>query len=188
MKEPSHSYDVWRFPAFLLWLAFLLVGLAPEPVFLLLRQWSGVLPQHAWINSHHLLTLVWSGYVGLFCYHRCRDAGLGAYEAQDKGLMLVLVGLLACLPIDFEVLFTAHTNPLIQYRSVVYGVGLSKCAAWWWIAAVFTRYYLFGVNDVFVRIPSVFPSTRKSGGRAAKPVVDEKQDGGWDEEDGDKSS
>ena len=185
VNEPSRSSDLWRFPAFLLWLAFLLVGLAPEPVFLSLREWGGVLPQHAWINSHHLLTLVWAGYVGLFCYHRCRDAGLGAYEAQDRGLMLTLVALVAFLPLDFEVLFTAHSNPLMQYRSVVYGVGLAKCAAWWWLAVVFTRYYLFGVSDVFVRIPSVFPSTHKSGERAAKPAVDEEQDGDRDEDDED---
>lgn len=162
MSAPDDKWDYWRPPVFGLWVLFFLVGLVPEPVFLTLREWSGVLPQHAVVNSPHLITVAFGGYVALFCWHRCRDAGLSRWESQDRALQLGVVALVAFLPVDFFAVFTAHANPLVQHRFSVYLVGIGKLAAWWLLVSMFVRYYAFGADQVFAHVPSLFPSARRA--------------------------
>jgi hypothetical protein len=160
VSAPEDKSDYWRLPAFILWVLFFLVGLAPEPVFMTLREWSGVLPQRAVVNSPHLITVAFAGYVALFCWHRCRDAGLSHWESQDRALQLGVVALVAFLPVDFLTVFTAHTNPLVQHRFSLYLVGIGKLATWW--LSMFVRYYAFGADRVFAHVPSLFPSARRA--------------------------
>jgi hypothetical protein len=157
----TRDRDVWRVPAFILWIFFFLIGLAPEEVYFWLREVAGVLPQRALVNSYHLITLGLAGYLGLFCYHRCLDAGLSPREAQDRGLQLTVVGLVAFLSFDFRLLVTAHMNSIFQYRLTTYFVGISKLVAWWALMALFIRYYAFREDRVFAGIPSLFPSTHR---------------------------
>lgn len=161
MSGTTRDRDFWRVPAFILWILFFLIGLAPEEVFFWLREAAGVLPQRALVNSYHLITLGLAGYVGLFCYHRCLDAGLSPREAQDRGLQLIVVGLVAFLSVDFRLLVTAHMNPIFQYRLTTYFVGISKLVAWWSLMTLFIRYYAFREDRVFTRIPSLFPSSHR---------------------------
>ena len=147
----------------LLWVAFLIVGLVPESVFLWLRESGGVLPHRALVNSPYLVTLMLAAYVVLFALHRCLDAGLSPYLAQDRALQLGIVALVAFLPLDLVVLFTAHLHPRIQSRFLLYLAGVAKLSAWWYLFTLLLRYYVFRVDDVFGRIPSLFPSTHYSG-------------------------
>lgn len=160
MSGIPRKHDLWRAPALALWIVFFLIGLAPEEMFYWLRAFAGVLPQRALINSHHLVTLGLAGYVGLFGYHRCLDVGLSSRDAQDRGLQLTVLGLIAFLAVDFRLLLEAHLNPIFQYRLFTYFVGVSKLVSWWALMALFVRYYGFGDDHAFAGIPSVFPSTR----------------------------
>ena len=153
----------------LLWVAFLTVGLIPEPVFYALRESGGVLPHRALVNSPYLVTLMLAAYVILFAFHRCTEAGLTPYLAQDRALQLGVVALVAFLPLDFAVLFTAHLHPLIQSRFLLYLVGVAKLAAWWYLFTLLLRYYVFRIDDVFARIPSLFPSTHGHAVVSAPP-------------------
>jgi len=161
VSEVPRKHDLWRAPALLLWILFFLIGLAPEETFYWLREFAGVLPQRALINSHYLVTLGLAGYVGMFVYHRCLDVGLTSRDAQDRGLQLTVVGLVAFLSVDFRLLLEAHLNPIFQYRVFTYFVGASKLVAWWSLMALFVRYYGFGDDHAFAGIPSLFPSTRR---------------------------
>lgn len=168
----------------LLWVVFLTAGLVPEPVYHWLRESGGVLPHRALINSPYLVTLMLAAYVILFVLHRCIEAGLSPYLAQDRALQLGVVALVAFLPLDLVVLFTAHLHPLIQSRFLLYLAGVAKLAAWWYLFTLLLRYYVFRADDVFARIPSLFPSThhhgaaRKTSESASnEPEADQASDG-----------
>ncbi len=160
MSRMFQRRDFWRAPTLALWILFFLVGLAPEQAFSWLRDVAIVLPQRALINSYHLLTLALACYVGFFSYNRCLDSGLTSREAQDRGLQLTVLGLVAFLAFDFRLLLSAYQNPIFQYRLVTYFVGVSKLVAWWSLMALFIRYYAFGEDRAFAEVPSLFPSTR----------------------------
>jgi hypothetical protein len=162
--NPGH--DRWRIPALALWIVFFLIGLAPEYVYLWLREVAGVLPQRAIVNSHHLITLGLACYIGLFGYHRCIDGGLSPREAQDRGLQLTVVGLVAFLSVDFRLLVSAYMAPLFQHRLTTYFLAISKLVAWWSLLTLMIRYYALQDDRVFPAIPSLFPSARR-GERAA---------------------
>ena len=161
MNDTIRERDWWRVPALILWIAFFTVGLAPEYVYFWLREAAGVLPQHALVNSHHLITLGLACYLGLFCYHRCIDAGLSPREAQDRGVQLTVVGLVAFLSVDFRLLLTAYMSPIFKYRVTIYLIGISKLAAWWSLMTLIIRYYAFRDDRIFAAIPSLFPSARR---------------------------
>jgi len=153
--------DFWRPPALLLWTLFFLIGLVPFQVYVYLRHVAEVVPQRALINSEFAVTLALAGYVTLFCYQRCREMALTPFEAQDKALQLGLIGLVAFLPFDYAVLLTAHLNPAIKSPALLYIVGAAKLFSWFYLYSLFLRYYAFGVDNVFIEIPSVFPSARR---------------------------
>ena len=169
MSDTSRNRDPWRAPALTLWILFFLIGLAPEQAYYWLREFAGVLPQRALVNSYHLVTLGLAAYVGLFSYNRCLEAGLSPREAQDRGLQLTVVGLVAFLSVDFRLVLTAHLNPIFQYRLVTYFVGASKLIAWWSLMALFIRYYGFGDGRAFAGVPSLFPSTRREKHAVRQP-------------------
>ena len=170
MSDTPRNRDLWRVPTLALWIVFFLIGLAPEQAYLWLRDLAGVLPQRALVNSYHLVTLALAGYVGLFCHYRCLGAGLSPREAQDRGLQLTVVGLVAFLAVDFRLLLVAHTDPIFQYRLATYFIGVSKLVAWWSLLALFIRYYTFGDDHVFAGIPSLFPSTRRNKDTGPRPA------------------
>ena len=161
MGDPSAKRDPWRWPALLLWLMFFLAGLVPEPVFLALREAGGVLTQDALVNSAWLVTLGLAGYVALFGLRRCLEAGLSPAEAQDRALLLGILGLVAFFNNNLMIFFTAHTYPLMQTRFQVYLVGIGKLVAWWYLVSLLIRYYAFADHTVFARLPAIFPSTRR---------------------------
>jgi len=159
--DPSAKSDPWRWPALLVWLLFLLAGLVPEPVFFALREAGGVLTQDALVNSAWLVTLGLAGYMGVFALRRCLEAGLSPAEAQDRALLLGVLGLMAFFNNNLMLFFTAHTYPLMQTRFQVYLVGIGKLLAWWYLLSLLIRYYAFADHTVFARIPAIFPSTRR---------------------------
>jgi len=161
VSESPDRQDVWRFPALLLWLLFFIVGLAPEPVYYLLRQAGGVVPQYAIVNSPQALTVGFAAYLAVFSLNRCRAAGLSLPAAQDRALLVGVLGLAAFLPVDFLRLIQLYLNPETQGRLFVYlnyAAAAVKVAAWWYLLSVMVRYYL-GAEDAFAEIPSIFPSS-----------------------------
>lgn len=157
------SLDLWRFPLFLLWLVFFIAGLAPEPVFVLLREAGGVLTQRALVNSPHAITIALAAYLAIFVYRRCRDAGDLPGVAQDKALQLGVVALVAFMPVDLGAILAAHRAPELQYRLLLYGAGLFKLVAWWSLLPFFIRYYLFRNDHPFSDMHTIFPSTHDKG-------------------------
>jgi hypothetical protein len=168
----SRQRDPWRYAAFLLWAGFFIAGLSPEPVFFLLRQAGGVITQRALVNSPHVITVAFAGYVALFVYHRCRGAGDAPGAAQDKALQMGVVALLAFMPVDLGAVLTAHTTPILEHRVLLYGVALLKLVAWWSLLALFIRYYLFKADGAFAGIGSLFPSTRGNATDQTSDVLD----------------
>lgn len=161
MSESPNSQDLWRFPTLLLWLLFFIVGLAPEPVYNLLRQAGAVVPQYAIVNSPQALTVGLAAYLALFCLNRCRATGLPLSAAQDRALLVGVLGLAAFLPIDFLRLVQLWLNPETQRRLFAYlnyAAAIVKVAAWWYLLSVIVRYYV-GVENAFAEIPSIFPSS-----------------------------
>jgi hypothetical protein len=154
--------DWWRLPTLGLWTLFFAVGLLPEPFFFALRDWGGVTTFNALVNSPYVLSLALAGYIGFFAFHRCRQALLSIFESQDRALQLTLIALVAFLPIDPVTAITAYKAPSIITTTAVYlAVGL-KLGGWLYLVVLFARYYLGGIDDVFSRIPSMFPSTRRA--------------------------
>ncbi|MCX5756985.1 MAG: hypothetical protein NTU83_00455 [Candidatus Hydrogenedentes bacterium] len=178
----SGQRDPWRYAAFLLWMVFFITGLSPEPVFFLLRQTGGVLTQRALVNSPHVITVAFAGYIALFVYHRCRGAGDSSGAAQDKALQMGVVALLAFMPVDLGAVLSAHKAPILEHRVLLYGAALLKLVAWWSLLALFIRYYLFKADAAFAEIGSLFPSTRGNTAGQESDVLD--TDSGRDSRDG----
>ncbi|MCX5770486.1 MAG: hypothetical protein NTZ09_09480 [Candidatus Hydrogenedentes bacterium] len=163
MNETVTTRDPWRAAAFGLWELFFLVGLLPEPVFRLLRDAGGVLPQRAVINSPYAITLGLAGIVAVFAYNQCRGRGLSHGESGDKSLQYLIVGLVAFLPVDFIGVLNAVGNELVQNRSTIYISTAAKSVAWLYLTVLICKYYL-GYDSAFVSMPSFFPSTRRGKG------------------------
>lgn len=170
MQYTDDGYDFWRIPTFVLWLAFFAIGLAPEPAFLLLRDIAGVLPQRALVNSARMITVMMAAYMAVFASNRCIQSGLSQAGAQDRALQIGIMALAAFLPIDFVTLFTLHLNPLAQDKALNYAAGGIKILAWWYLLSLFIRYYLFGQEDAFASMRSLFPSSRQRAGASPTSV------------------
>lgn len=139
---PRGERDVWRVPTLCLWMVFLAVGLFPEATFLGLRALGRVMPQHALVNSPFLLTLLLAVFLGVFTWHRCTLLQMAQPEAQDKGLHLTIIGLVAFLPVDFASIAAAHSNPLIQHLLLIYAGGVAKLMCWVYVLFMILRCYL----------------------------------------------
>lgn len=160
--DASRQWDPWRYAAFLLWMVLFMAGLSPEPIFFLLRHAGGVLTQRALVNSPHIVTLAFAGYVLSFVYHRCREAGDLPGTAQDKALQMGIAALVAFMPVDLGAVLAAHKAPVFEYRVLLYAAAAVKLIAWWSLLALFIRYYLFNGDSAFADIGSIFPSTVKN--------------------------
>lgn len=158
------DYDPWGVPAFLAWLLFLQIGLAPVAFFNLLRDAGHVLTQNALINSPWLITLAFAGYVGVFTYRECLSAGQNRPEAQSKATYHVIIGLVAfmALPFDLRLLLALDHIPVLEYRLVVLLVAPMKILAWLYFLLLGARRFLFGNPLAFTRAPILFPSARRS--------------------------
>lgn len=173
MAEPLKEKDPWRFPVFGLWLLILMIGLIPEPVYYLMRFAGGVVSQRALVNSPYMITIALAVWVMLFVFYACVRCGLSPLQAQDRALQLAVLALVAFLPVDLPTLLTAHSNPLMRARFAIYLAGLTKLLAWWFLLNLIVRYYLLQMEDVFARIPSLFPSARTNEGE--KPTNEGRQ-------------
>lgn len=184
--------DLWRFPALGLWQLLFFAGLAPEPVFYFLRAIGGVASQRALVNSPYVITLGLAAWMVVFSFYACVRAGLTAFQAQDRALQLGVIALIAFLPIDPVTLIEAHSNPLMRARIAMYIAAGGKLVAWLYLLGLLIRYYALQMDDVFARIPSVFPSAYRThgadkagedpGGNAAKPEPEQDAPGSVDSE------
>ncbi len=150
------EFDIWRLPTLCLWMVFLAAGLFPDATFEHLRMLGRVVPQHALVNSPFILTLLLSGFLGVFGWYQCGQVGRPQPEAQDKGLHLTIIGLVAFLPIDFASLLSVHANPLIQHQLLIYAGGFAKLACWIYVLLIVLRYYLIGDEEAFSRAGSAW--------------------------------
>jgi hypothetical protein len=162
VTDQQPEKDGWWLPALALWMFMFLIGLVPEPLFYLLRDAGDVVSQRALVNSPYLITLALSFYIAIFAFGACRRAGLTILQAQDRALQIGIVALIAFLPIDLNTILEAHSNPLLRARFALYLAAFVKIAAWWYLLTLFIRYYGLNAEDVFAKIPSLFPSTRKN--------------------------
>ena len=149
MSNKSRSIDLWSLPLLFLWAFFLVAGLFPSAVYMLLREGGGVVTQNAMINSPHLLSLIFAGYVGLFAFHRCCDAGLAPVDAWPRGLFVFVVGMVAFLDFPFRVLLTLPDYLSVLDRTIIQGAAVFKLLAWGYLYSMVLRYYAVGNNRVF---------------------------------------
>ena len=159
LREAPSNPDLWRVPAFLLWLLLFLGGLAPDRVFLLLREWGHVKTQSALINSHYLITLALAGFYGYFTYQRCIDAGCSELLARGKALQATVIGLVAFLAVPWSLLRVLSELPRLELRLVVVLACSLKAGAWIYLMTVLVRYYFWSGQAVYHGMPSLLPST-----------------------------
>ncbi len=156
--------DVWDLASLLPWLGFFCAGLAPEPVFYALRDWSHVAAQTAFVNTSAVITVAFSIYLGIFAYRRCRGNGLDEGESQSRAVTVLLLGFLAFSEIPaygsqtevrtlLELALRFREIPSGTYRLAVLFMGWSKLLAWWYLGSLVVRYHLFGRRDAFSRVP-----------------------------------
>jgi hypothetical protein len=157
----------WRLPAFLLWCVLFAFGLGPEETFHALRTWGQVTTQRALVNSPHLITLALSVFLGLFTYFRAREAGCQGAAARGKATQMACIGLIAFSDVPLAFLLQLDEIPIAFYRNVLLGLAGAKMAAWVYALAVLFRYYFLSGQEVYRRLSSLFPSTRRD---SASPV------------------
>lgn len=172
----------WDFLTLALWALFFGVGLAPDPVFRVLREIAGVTTSTALINSSLVLTAALAVYIAFFTLRRCREAGLNDAEARGRALQIGLLGLVAFLEIPvrdgaaqvrtlLELVLQVGNIPMDQtyLRTVVLFIGASKLLAWWYLFSLVIRYHAFGMRRVFATMPSVFPSAHSGVSKVSEP-------------------
>ena len=159
MSKSPPRLDLWRVPAFLLWLSLFAAGLVPERVFQQLRTLGHVKTQSALVNSHYVITLALAAFVGMFTYARCRDAGITELPARGKALQTCVMGLVAFLPVPWMLLPRLLEIPKLELRLVVVFVCAAKLLAWSYLLSVLFRYYFWNGYraywDMFMVLPSM---------------------------------
>lgn len=170
MTDDVKKYDWWNIPAFLMWLVFMLAGLASDPVYHVLRDIAGVPTQKALVNNAGVITVAFAVYVGIFTHQRCRDLDVPANEAQGKAIQMGIFALLAFLPFPLVLVTNVLDIPTPELRRVVYVVAPAKLAVWCYVLQLLARYYLFGDEGVFARVTSVFPSSQARKTRSDEPL------------------
>jgi hypothetical protein len=162
LSSSSNTRDLWRFPTFLLWQIFFIVGLMPEPFYDRFRELGRVFPQRALVNSPHFVTLALAAFVAAFCFYRCLAAGATVRTAQDKALEFGILGLGAFVRVDFLMVLSLHLSgeATAQDRWLAYGMVAAKLFCWLYLFSVFIRYYAFSDDKVFAELGSIFPSAR----------------------------
>lgn len=163
MKDSPPAYDFWRVPTCLLWVVFFLIGLAPERVFLLMREWGHVKSQSALVNSHYLITLGLSGFLAYFTYCRCMEAEMDELTARGKGLQTGIFGLVAFLPVPWALLANFEQIPKLELRLVVLFACGAKSMAWVYLLSVLLRYYLWSGERVYKNMLTFLPSLHQPG-------------------------
>ncbi len=155
MSNSPSSPDLWRLPAFLLWVLLFLIGLVPDEVFRLFRELGHVKTQSALVNSHYLITFCLAGFLGHFTYQRSVDAGTDDLSARGKGLQSAVFGLVAFLPVPWELLPALHDIPKLELRLAVLFACSAKFGAWVYLLSVLVRYYFWSGQAVYQGMSSV---------------------------------
>jgi len=165
VRVAGDSFDYWKLASFVLWLVFLGAGLAPEWAYYGLRAAAGVVTQRALVNSPYFITAGFAGYMSVFCLSKCRQAGLPSHVACGNAFQMGVIAFLAFLPFPLELLVQAHDIPVRQTRNFVYGLGIMKLAAWWYLWSLILYYHVSGKPAVFCRTIWLFPSLYSRNGR-----------------------
>lgn len=168
MDHPKARWDLWTLPAYLLWLAFFVIGFDPEWAYLTARDVGFVVSQNALVNSPHVITLALAGYYGVFAYQRCIECGLRKADAQTQGVQFGILGLIAFLAFSpFEL--TGYADiPVAKLRFIILLVGGTKLFMWFLLLGVVARYYLLGHTRVFVGLAGA--AVTSQDGDEAGPV------------------
>jgi len=157
--KPKRTWDLWSVPTWVLWLAFLLVGLFPEPFYQGLRDIARVASQDALVNSPLVLTMALSIYLGLFVYRRCREVSVSPAASQGRALQVAVVALVAFLPFPYGLLYHLNDFPTDAMRAKILLIGGAKSLAWLYVFHLFFRYYVLGEAQAFAGILCLFPSS-----------------------------
>lgn len=168
MSQTEKQWDPWSLGVAGLWVVYFLIGLAPETVYFMLRDWGGVSILTAMVNSPHLITLAYSGFLGLFAYHRCLSAGLSGIDSKARAMQFTILGLVAFLNFPLTHVTRLSEIPFQNLRVVVVVVALAKVTTWFYLLFVVLRYSLFGHTQGFTTMASVFPSTRRQAATEEK--------------------
>ncbi|MCH8203667.1 MAG: hypothetical protein IID09_00795 [Candidatus Hydrogenedentes bacterium] len=163
--------NVWDLLILGLWSCFFAIGLVPELAFYAFRELAAVPSYVALVNSSAVITIALTAYLAFFADRRCRESGLNNVASHGKALEIAVLGLIAFLEIPakgsifeartlLEIALDFRNLPGRYLQTVVLFVGLSKIVAWLYLYSLVLRYHALGARDVFVRIPSLFPSTR----------------------------
>ena len=147
-------------PLLILWALFFVMGLFPGEVFALLREMGLVVTQDALVNSPHTITVAFALYMGFFAYRRCEEAGLTVSDAQWRGLLVCVLGLLAFLDVPLYLLLDMPVRLARSDRLLYYLVGPTKLLAWVYLYINVLRYYALGDDRVFAMM---FPRAGRSG-------------------------
>jgi len=159
-------YDIWTLPVVLLWLLFMLVGLVPEPVYVLIRDLGRVQPQTALVNSPVMVTVAFSMFFALFVRRKCCEHGGSIDAANARASQVWLLCFFAFLGFGFAGpalpqrsvlgLFLMHATISDGYlRWVAILAGGAKICSWWYLMTLLVRYYLFGNRTVFLQMFAV---------------------------------
>lgn len=166
------SFDIWRIPAFGLWVCLFAVGLVPEQSFHVLRALSGVMTQTAMVNSPVLISVSFAAYLACFAYRACRASGQESHVAQTRAVQVGVLALVAFVDVPYRgtagpsllqlLLQVPHTQFLAQnvtfVISIIVAAAALKLLAWAYLMSLLARYYLLNNRDVFARMLSLFPS------------------------------
>jgi hypothetical protein len=158
LSSPESNDDAWRWPAFLLWLVLLTVGMFPETFYFALRRAGDVTTQSALVNSPFLLYWGLVAFVSTFVYGACRtDDASSAPVARARAFTAAVVAMMAFLPVQMEALPQYFQVMPLEQRNTLLTVAAVKFLAWLYLFGLLLRYYL-GDGRVFHRLPSLLPS------------------------------
>ena len=163
MNESQRIPDPWALPTLALWIVFLIVGLFPDRVFVLMRNLGGVVTMDAYVNSPYVITIAFTVYLAVFVFLRCKEGGHTDAQAQGRAVQAGLVAVIAFLwqPLGLLAVSDEIYAPrleLLVFKFLIYTTVFLKMLSWLYLLSLFVRYYAFGNRCVFADMPCVFPS------------------------------
>jgi hypothetical protein len=155
------KFSPWAIPTFMLWFFFMVIAVAPDVFFEYFRTVGRVLTQDAWINNVYVMTIGFSGYYAWFVSERCTEGGLSSNESKGRATQVFVLGLLAFMPftVTIQLLLSPQAILVSELRYLAILVAIGKMLAWFYLVGLLFAYYVLDYRDVFVQIPSMFPSS-----------------------------
>ena len=147
MSKTTMNERRWRVASAFLWHIALLIGYFSREIYDGVRDFARVNPLEAWVNNPWFLPIALCFVVGRFVRDKGLSNGLSAVTSLYEAIGFGLMSLVAFSALPLRLILTGLP---VNARILYLGYGL-KLGSFLYLVSFFTRYLVFGDDNVFFR-------------------------------------